>query len=294
MLRLFFDTDCDVDLKTAKEYGAELISMPYTVDGKLICPYEDYEEFDYNGFYGMLRDRAAQGGELPTTSSVNAERYKKYFEPFFAQGDEILYVHFSEAMSQTFENMRAAVAELKEKYPDAVFREYDTKAITTLGYMLSREAGELYKAGKTADEIIEHLDKEINHYTIYFFADNLKFFKRSGRVGGLAATMGTLLGVRPIIHISEEGKMVSIGKEKGRSKAIARLVQYVEELGEDVKAHRVMIGHSDCPDIAAEAEALLKEKFGQDLNVLTTVVNPTIGSHCGPNGLGICFHAKHR
>ena len=88
--------------------------------------------------------------------------------------------------------------------------------------------------------------------------------------------------------------MVSIGKETGRAKAIARLVQYVEDLGEDVKAHRVVIGHSDCPDIAAEAERQLKEKFGQDLNVITTVVNPTIGSHCGPNGLGICFHAKHR
>jgi fatty acid-binding protein DegV len=88
--------------------------------------------------------------------------------------------------------------------------------------------------------------------------------------------------------------MVSIGKEKGRSKAIARLVQYVEELGEDVKAHRVVIGHSDCPEIAAEAERLLKEKFGADLNVVMTVVNPTIGSHCGPNGVGICFHAKHR
>ena len=88
--------------------------------------------------------------------------------------------------------------------------------------------------------------------------------------------------------------MVSIGKEKGRSKAIARLVQYVDELGEDVKAHRVVIGHSDCPEIAAEAETLLKEKFGQDLNVVMTVVNPTIGSHCGPNGVGICFHAKHR
>lgn len=294
MLRLFFDTDCDVDLKTAKEYGAELISMPYTVDGKLICPYEDYEEFDYNGFYGMLRDRAAQGGELPTTSSVNAERYKKYFEPFFAQGDEILYVHFSEAMSQTFENMRAAVAELKEKYPDAVFREYDTKAITTLGYMLSREAGELYKAGKTADEIIEHLDKEINHYTIYFFADNLKFFKRSGRVGGLAATMGTLLGVRPIIYISEEGKMESIGKERGRFNALERLLAYVEELGDDIRAHRFVVAHTGADEIADQLIEAVKERFGADLDVEKVVVNPTAGAHCGPDSVGICFHSKRR
>ena len=135
---------------------------------------------------------------------------------------------------------------------------------------------------------------EVPKFPMYFFADDLKFFRRSGRVSGLAATMGGLIGIRPIIHLNDEGKMVSIGKEKGRSKAIARLVQYVEELGEDVKAHRVVIGHSDCADIAAEAERMLKEKFGQDLNVVTTVVNPTIGSHCGPNGVGICFHAVHR
>ena len=294
MLRLFFDSDCDVDLKTAKEYGAELISMPYTVDGKLICPYEDYEEFNYNEFYGMLRDRAAQGGELPTTSSVNAERYKQYFEPFFAQGDEILYVHFSESMSQTFENMRAAVAELKEKYPDAVFREYDTKAITTLGYMLSREAGELYKAGKTADEIIAHLNKEINHYTIYFFADNLKFFKRSGRVGGLAATMGTLLGVRPIIYISEEGKMESIGKERGRFNALERLLTYVEELGDDIRAHRLVVAHTGADEIADQLIEAIKERFGADLEVEKVVVNPTAGAHCGPDSVGICFHSKRR
>ena len=294
MLRLFFDSDCDVDLKTAKEYGAELISMPYTVDGKLICPYEDYEEFDYNEFYGMLRDRAAQGGELPTTSSVNAERYKQYFEPFFAQGDEILYVHFSESMSQTFENMRAAVAELKEKYPDAVFREFDTKAITTLGYALSREAGELYKAGKTADEIIEHLEKERDHYTIYFFADNLKFFKRSGRVGGLAATMGTLLGVRPIIYISEEGKMESIGKERGRFNALERLLIYVEELGDDIRAHRLVVAHTGADELADQLIEAVKERFGVDLEVEKVVVNPTAGAHCGPDSVGICFHSKRR
>ena len=294
MLRLFVDTDCDVDLKTAKEYGLELISMPYTVDGKLVCPYEDYEEFDSKEFYDMLRQRAVQGGELPTTSSVNAERYKQYFEPFFAQGDEILYVHFSEAMSQTFENMRAAVAELKEKYPDAVFREYDTKAITALGYTLAIEAAELYKAGKSADEIIAHLDKERDHFTIYFFADNLKFFKRSGRVGGLAATMGTLLGVRPLIHINEEGQMLSIGKERGRANAIDALLRYADELGDDVAGHRIVIAHTGALEIVEQVEEMVREKYGPDVEIIKFPVNPTAGAHCGPDSVGLCFHSKRR
>ena len=135
---------------------------------------------------------------------------------------------------------------------------------------------------------------EVPKFPMYFFADDLKFFRRSGRVSGLAATMGGFIGIRPIIYLDNEGKMISIGKETGRAKAIARLVKFVEELGEDVKAHRVVIGHSDALDIATEAERQLKEKFGDDLNVIITPVNPTIGSHCGPNAIGICFHAKHR
>ena len=87
---------------------------------------------------------------------------------------------------------------------------------------------------------------------------------------------------------------MSIGKETGRAKAIARLVKTVEEQGSDVKAHRVVVAHSDCPAIAEEAARQLKASFGQDLNVIIQNVNPTIGSHCGPDGLGISFHAIHR
>jgi len=190
--------------------------------------------------------------------------------------------------------MNQALDKLKQKYPGRKFYSIDTKGITALSYNVVLEAADLYKAGKTAEEIVEWAKVEVPKFPMYFFADDLKFFRRSGRVSGLAATMGGFIGIRPIIYLDNEGKMVSIGKETGRAKAIARLVQYVEDLGEDVKAHRVVIGHSDSLDIAAEAERQLKEKFGQDLNVITVPVNPTIGSHCGPNAIGICFHAKHR
>ena len=129
---------------------------------------------------------------------------------------------------------------------------------------------------------------------MYFFADDLKFFRRSGRVSGLAATMGSFIGIRPIIYLSDEGKMISIGKETGRAKAIDRLLSYMDEIGEDIKGHRVVIGHSDIPEIASLVSTMLRQKYGDDLRIVTTVVNPTIGSHCGPNGLGICFHASHR
>ena len=289
MLVFYSDTDCDITPKECAEYGIKMISMPYTVGDKVIYPYIDFQEFDSHAFYDMLR-----AGTMPTTSAMSEEAYCQYFEPEFQAGNDILYVHFSSGTSNTFAIMEQALAKLKEKYPERKFYHIDTLGITALSYNVVLECADLYKAGKTAEEIVEWAKVEVPKFPMYFFADDLKFFRRSGRVSGLAATMGGLIGIRPIIYLNDEGKMVSIGKEKGRSKAIARLVQYVEELGEDVKAHRVVIGHSDCPEIAAEAETLLKEKFGQDLNVVMTVVNPTIGSHCGPNGVGICFHAKHR
>lgn len=289
MLVMFCDTDCDVTPKIAKEYGYHLISMPYSIDNKTIYPYEDFEEFDCHGFYEMLR-----GGTVPTTSAISEERYLNYFEPHFAAGDDILYVHFSRAMSATFDNMDKAVAKLKEKYPERKFYEIDTKAITLPSLNMAMEIGDLYKAGKTVEEILEWAKTEIDKFAVYFFADDLRFFQRSGRVGGLAGTMGTLLGIRPIIYMSAEGKMESIGKEKGRSKALNRLLSYVDELGENIKDHRVIIAHADCMPLAEMAAAELKKRYGDDLNILYSPVNPTAGAHCGPNCIGITFHAKHR
>ena len=289
MLRLFTDSDCDVTPEIAKAYGAELISMPYSIDAKTVYPYVDFETFDDHAFYDLLRT-----GVLPNTSALGEQQYRDYFEPVFAAGDDILYVHFSAAMTVTFDVMNKVVDELLAKYPERKFYSVDTKGITTLGLGVSYEVCDLYKAGKSADEIVGWAKEEVDHFAMYFFADDLKFFKHSGRVSGLAATMGTLLGIRPIIHMDANGQMVSIGKEKGRAKAMDRLVQYVEELGDHIKDHRILIGHTDAPELAEELAQMLREKFGNDLRIELVPVNPTAGSHCGPNGAGICFHAIHR
>ncbi|MBR3745003.1 MAG: DegV family protein [Bacteroidales bacterium] len=289
MLTFFSDTDCDITPKECAQYGIKLISMPYTVDDKVIYPYIDWQEFDAHAFYDMLRR-----GTMPTTSAMSEEFYVKTFEPEFAAGNDILYVHFSSATSNTFTIMNQALEKLLKKYPERKFHHIDTLGITALSYNIVLEVADLLKEGKTPEEVVEWAKAEVPKFPMYFFADDLKFFRRSGRVSGLAATMGGLIGIRPIIHLDDTGTMVSIGKETGRAKAIARLVQYVVDLGDNVKDHRVVIGHTDVPEIAAEAERQLKAKFGDDLNVIIQNVNPTIGSHCGPNALGICFHAIHR
>ncbi|MBO4476169.1 MAG: DegV family protein [Bacteroidales bacterium] len=289
MLTLFTDTDCDMTPALAKEFGYKFIPMPYAVDGKLITPYVDWDTFDSRSFYNMLR-----AGTIPTTSAISEAVYLQHFEPEFAAGNDILYVHFSSGLSNTFENMDKAIATLKAKYPERTLYTVDTLGISALCLNICMEISDLYKAGKTAEEIVEWAKVEVPKFPMYFFADDLKFFRRSGRVSGLAATMGNFIGIRPIIYLDNNGKMISIGKETGRAKTIDRLLTYVDELGEDVSAHRVIIGHSDCQELVDIVIAKLRAKYGDGLRIITTVVNPTIGSHCGPNGLGICFHAKHR
>ena len=288
MLKLFTDTDTDFTPELAAEYGYKLISMPYSIEAKTTYPYVDFARFDAHAFYDVLR-----GGVLPTTSAISKEQYVQYFEEDFKEGNEILYVHFSRAMTNTFDAMDQAVAELKAQYPAARFEEIDTKGITTISYAIVREVGDLVKAGKTLDEILEWAKTEVDKFAMYFFADDLKFFRRSGRVSGLAATMGTLIGVRPLIHMSQAGKMESVGTVKGRPNAMKALVDKLAELGDEIEKHRICIGHTDAPEIAKEVGRQIEERFGKQ-NIIYVDVNPTAGSHCGPNGVGVCFHAKNR
>lgn len=288
MLKIYTDTDTDITAAEAAACGYKLISMPYSIEAKTTYPYVDFETFDAHAFYDRLRS-----GVIPTTSAISKEQYIRYFEEDFAAGNEILYVHFSRAMTNTFDAMDQAVAELRERYPAARFETIDTKGISTISYAIVREVEDQVRAGKSLDDILAWAAREVDRFAMYFFADDLKFFRRSGRVSGLAATMGTLIGVRPIIHMSQEGKMVSVGTAKGRAKALEYLVSKIEELGDDIAAHRICIGHSDSPEIARTVGRMIEERFGPQEFVYVDV-NPTAGSHCGPNGVGVCFHAKHR
>ncbi len=288
--QLFTDTDTDITPQIAETYGYKLISMPYAEKlDEEIYPYVDFEEFDCKAFYDKLR-----GGVLPKTFALSPAKYIEYFEPTLKEGKDILYVHFSRAMSGTFNAMDIALKELKEKYPERTIYTLDTKAITILSYIIVREIGDMALNGATIQEILDWAKTEVDKFAVYFYADDLKFFGRSGRVSGFAAGMGNLLGIRPILTMGSDGMMRSIAKAKGRKGATEKMLQYVEDLKDDLKGHRVIVGHSDALDLAKEIERKLKEKYGEDLNTEIVVVNPTAGSHCGPNTIGVSFHAIHR
>lgn len=289
MFTIFTDTDTDITPEVAEQYGYKLISMPYTIDGVETKPYEDFEKFDYETFYNTLRK-----GVLPTTSAISPEKYKEYFEPYLALGQDILYVHFSKAMSGTFNAMHIAIEELKEQYPNQTIYTIDTKGITILSYNIVVEIGKLYKDGKSIQEIMAWADTHVDHFATYFFADNLKFFSRSGRVSNVSAAMGNLIGIKPIIYMNEEGKMTNIAKERGRKSATKKLMECFETLAVDPLDHPIIIGHTDALNLAHNLGDLLQEKYENKLQIEYVVVNPTAGSHCGPDTIGICFYAKHK
>ena len=289
MYTIFTDTDTDITAKEAKDFGYKLISMPYSIEGKEVYPYVDFEEFDSHAFYQQLRE-----GTLPTTSAINTFNYKQYFEPEFAAGNDILYVHFSRVMSASFDAMDIAVRDLLEKYPGRKFYEVDTKGITIGSLNIVREIGDMYKSGKSIKEIQDWAAVEVDKFAVYFFADDLKFFQRSGRVSGIAGFMGNMIGVRPILTMNSEGRMESIGKERGRANAMKKLLEYMVNLGEDIPSHRVIIAHADAPELAEKMREMVVARFGDGLRIEINEVNPTAGSHCGPDTLGVSFHAKHR
>ena len=288
MYVLFTDTDNDVTPEIAKEYGYNLISMPYSIDDNDVYPYVDFEKFDDAEYYNKLRN-----GVVPKTSAVNPEQYIEYFEPFFKEGKDILYVHFSEALSGTFSNMNKALEILKEKYPERKFYSVDTKGISILGLIIIREVGDMYLQGKSPEEIVEWVENNRLNYAIYLYADDLNFFAKSGRINNFSAIMGSILGLHPIIHINKEGKMLSLMKVRGKKSTIKKIVEIVESTQQNIQNTRVIIGHANCLDDAKYLASLLEEKFGK-LNIEYVVVNPTAGAHCGPGSMGVAFRTVSR
>ena len=171
MLVLFTDTDTDLTLEEAKHYQYKMISMPYSINDIEVKPYEDFLEFDYHKFYDILRT-----GVLPKTSAISPLAYRNYFEEEFKKGNDILYVHFSKAMSGTFNAMNIAVEELLEEYPERKFYTIDTLGITILSNNIVKEIGDLYLQGKTIEEILSWADKNVLKFATYFYSDNLNFF----------------------------------------------------------------------------------------------------------------------
>lgn len=287
MYRLFCDSNCELWHTTVKELGLDVIRMPYIVDGEEYF-YDMGEKTDFKGFFDKMRK-----GSVPKTAALNEYAYTEYFEPVLARGEDIYYITFSHAMSGTFQAMKNVIAQLKEKYPEREIRFKDSKRISMGSGFVTYYGALKYKEGATMDELDSYLDDLIEHTATYFMVDDLTYLHRGGRVSGLSKVFGNLLGIKPILHFNDEGKIVNISKAKGARKAMSALIGYVSSEGSELDRYKTFVVHADCEEEANTFANALREKFG-NLDITVQPVGPVIGAHCGPGTIGLIFHGKEK
>ena len=287
MYRLFCDSNCELWYTTVKELGLNVIRMPYFSGGEEHY-YDMGEETDFKAFFDRMK-----AGETPKTAALNEYAYIEYFEPVLARGEDIYYITFSHQMSATFQSMKAAIATLKEKYPDREIRWKDSKLISMGSGFVTYYAALKYKEGATMSELDEYIDELIQHTTMYFAVDDLTYLYRGGRVSGVSKVVGNMLGIKPILYMNNEGKIVNVDKVKGKRKALARLLEAVEKEGENVTDYKIFVLEaSACEDGKALADSI-RAKY-PEADIVIQTVGPVIGSHCGPGTVAVIFHSKKR
>lgn len=285
---LFIDTNCELNYKTAKKVGLDnVIRMPYTICGKEFF-YDLGENYDAKKFFTEVRK-----GNLPITSCLNTQNYIDYFEPFFKAGEDILYISFSSEMSGTFEYLDKAVEILSKKYPNAKYRRFDTKAISLAAGVPVYLAGKMHMEGKTNDEIVEFLDKFIYRMNAIFSPDDLFYLRKGGRINAAQATMGTILQLKPIIRLNDEGKLEARQKIMGRNKAIKYIIDDVVKNVSDTDKYPIVILHADCVNDAEKIENGLRRSF-PEAELWIYDVGPVIGAHCGPDTIACVYVGNKR
>lgn len=283
---LLCDSNGELWFDVVKQLGMDFISMPYCYCDKEYS-YDLGENTDFAAFYSAVR-----AGNVPKTMALNPENYKDILTPYFEAGEDVLYVSFSHAMSGTFNQLNAALAELKEKYPQRKCTVFDTKSISLGAGIQMLAAAKKKQEGATDEEIIEFLKDFTNKVCVYFSVDDLMHLKRGGRLSAVSAVAGTILNIKPILTIDEKGGLGVFEKAKGRKNAIRNLAQKVIEGLKDT-SYPVYIVDADCKDDGDELASLIKEKR-PDAEIVRQIVGPVIGSHCGPGTLCVIFIGDKR
>ena len=283
---LICDADGDLWYTRQEELGIDCISMPYSYGGEVYY-YDLGKNTDFKKFYAAVR-----GGEVPTTMALNPDEYVEIMEKYFSQGEDVLYVSFSHAMSATFDHLQTALNQLKEKYPDRKCTIFDTKSICLGAGIQMEYAAELKNAGASDEEIIAKLTEFRDRSSVYFVVDNLMHLKRGGRLSGIAAFAGTLLSLKPILTIDERGSLKVFEKITGKRKALRKMADRVIETLTGTE-YTVYVLDADCPEDGDALADMIREKR-PEAKIVRQIVGPVIGSHCGPGTVGVIFIADQR
>ncbi len=275
------DSDSDLPFHLKQEYDIPVVYMPYALDGKEY--FDDLGQMlDHKSYYDMMRNGAA-----PVTSALNEASYIEYFEPVLKEKD-LLFVAFSSKLSCTLQAVYSAREKLLEQYPDRKFIVVDTLRISGPMTLLVLKAHEMYRAGKPIEEVAAWLEENKLRAQAYFIVDDLKYLKRGGRISATAATVGTMLDLKPIISEAPDGTLTANDKIRGRKKAIAFIVDKMLEFAPDPAESPIIVLNADSIEDAERTKALVEQKL-PGANIMIENVGPVIGAHAGPGTIALCF-----
>lgn len=275
-------TDSTVDLPKHffEENQIKVMPLTYILDGNT---YEDMDGLTGREFFDRIRN-----GAMPTTSQINPEQAREQFESIIREGKEILHIGFSSGLSGSYNSARIAAEELMEEYDDAKIVVIDSLCASMGEGLLLYKAIQRKREGKSLDEVAEWVEANKLHICHNVAVDDLFHLQRGGRISKTAAVIGSIISIKPIIHMNEEGKLVVIGKERGRKKSILSLVDRMAKQMEGFENDVVMIVHGDVPEDAEFLKKQVVERFGVE-EVIVNCIGPVIGSHTGPGVIAVFF-----
>jgi DegV family protein with EDD domain len=282
------ESTTDLSQDMVNELGITVIPMAFGFGDESYLNYPDFREMDIHKFYERIKK-----GERSTTALVNSKTFEEYFEPIIKSGNDILYIGFSSGLSGTYSSSLIAAEELKQKYPDSKIVCVDTLAASMGEGLLVYYAAKLKQEGKSIDEVSQWVLDNRLALCQWFTVDDLNHLKRGGRVSAMAATLGSALNVKPILHTDNEGHLIPVHNVRGRKKSIVALLEHMEELCTAPEGQTVFISHADCLEETEYLADLIKEKLPVK-QVILNFMGPVIGSHTGQGAISLFFLGKER
>ena len=285
---LMTDSSADLSQEMVQELGVTVLPLSFTIQGKVYRNYPDNREMDLPLFYDMLR-----AGELATTSAVNVAEYTQAVEPILQEGKDVLILAFSSGLSSTYQASVLAAEELREKYPDRKIYTVDTLCASLGQGLLVYLAAQEQRKGKSIEEVRDWAEETKLHLCHQFTVDDLHFLKRGGRISATTAVVGSMLQIKPVLHVDNEGHLINIGKARGRQASLKALVDKMEKTVTEEGRKTVFISHGDCRKDAVTVADMVRERFGtQDIRI--NFVGPVIGAHSGPGTLALFYLGTER
>ncbi len=282
------DSAADLDQALVEELGVEVLPLSLSLGGKTYLDWPDRRELDPKELYDRLR-----AGEVATTAAVNVGDARGAIEPRFQAGEDVLFLAFSSGLSSSYQAVRMAAQELMEEYPERKCYVVDTLCASLGEGLLVWHAARRRQAGATLEEVRAFAEGQKLRLCHWFTVDDLQFLKRGGRISAATAMLGTMLSIKPVLHVDDQGHLINIAKARGRRASIQALVERAAQSAIRPEEQTMFICHGDCMEDAQYLAQLAKEKLGAK-EVRIGYTGPVIGSHSGPGTLALFFLGEKR